>query len=111
MPKTIHTAIAHLSPRLQAHLLDQWARCETVDIYDGDLDKYLTVIEQEMQAAFDALLQTAAILEAVQTTINGLTPERHGAAKPEKVVFQIRERRVFYLPENIEEFRGLTPEG
>lgn len=108
MPGTIHTAIAHLPPRVQAHLLDQWARCEAIDIYNGDLDKYLLVIEQEMQGAFDALLQTTSILEVLQSALNDLSPNRQGAPKA-KVILQVRERRVFYLPEHIEDFRGLDP--
>lgn len=105
MQGTIHTAIAHLPPRVQAHLLNQWARCEALDIYDGDLDKYLLVIEQEMQGAFDALLRTTSVLEVLQAAIKDLSPDRHGAPKA-KVVLQVRERRVFCLPERIEEFRG-----
>ncbi len=93
---------------MQAHLLDQWARCDTIDIYDGDLDKYLLVIEQEMQGAFDALLQTTSILEVLQSALNDLSPNRHGAPKA-KVILQVRERRVFYLPEHIEDARGLAP--
>lgn len=108
MQGTIHTAIAHLPPRVQAHLLNQWARCEALDIYNGDLDKYLLVIEQEMQGAFDTLLRTTSILEALQSALKGISPERHGTPKA-KVILQVRERRVFYLPEHIEEFRGLDP--
>ena len=108
MRGTIHTAIAHLPARVRTHLLDQWARCDMLDIYNGDLDKYLLVIEQEMQEAFDALLQTTSILEVLQSALNNLSPSRHGAPK-ERVILQVRERRVFYLPEHIEDARSLAP--
>lgn len=109
MPGTIHTAIAHLPPQIQKHLLAQWARCDALDVYEGDLDKYLLVIEQEMQGAFDALLQTTSILEALHSALNGIAPKRQGPPQA-KVIIQMRERRVFYLPEHIEDFRGLSSE-
>ena len=102
MAKTIHTAIAHLPPSVQSHLLAQWSRCEALDIYDGDLDKYLLVIEQEMQGAFDALTQTASVLEVLQGGINMISSGRGRAPRP-KVTVQVSARRVFYLPEHIGE--------
>lgn len=102
MARTIHTAIAHLPASVQSHLLAQWNRCEALDIYDGDLNKYLLVIEQEMQRAFDTLAQTTIVLETLQEGINMISSGRGRAPHP-KVTLQVSARRVFYLPEHIGE--------
>ena len=106
--KTIHDAVADLPPEVRRHLINQFNRCEIADIYDGDLDKYLLVIEQETQQAYDTLTSAVDVLERLQAVILGLHPRR-SPAPVEPVVLQIRARRVFYLPARVEELEGSGP--
>lgn len=106
--KTIRDAVAGLPANVQQHLINQFNRCGIPDVYDGDLDMYLLVIEQETQQAFDALLSSVDVLERLQAAILGLRPRR-SATPVEPVVLQIRARRVFYLPATVEEARDLEP--
>ena len=107
MSRTINDALQGLPTSVQRHILALWTLCDTPDVYDGDLDKYMLVIEQETSLAFSTLTQTVDILDRLSAEImkSRVRPIRHP-----HVVLAIKARRVFLLPATIEEARELPPE-
>ena len=102
----IHAAVAGLPPSVQRHIVEQFELCETPDVYGGDLDKYLLVIAQKAEQTRQTLTGTVEVLERLGACIRSAK-----LREPVLVVetFQIKARRVFHLPANIENARHLPP--
>jgi len=115
MKRTIRDAVADLPQPVREHLLHIWRFCLFPDIYDGDLEKYLTVIEQEMKAALYAryalnrsvpLLRR--VIELIQPAVEAVDPPPRIVTAEEvneqapyagSAIIFIQGRRVFCLPD------------
>lgn len=102
MTGTIHDAVANLPESVRQYLLGQWEHYGCMDVYDGVLDKYLLVLQQEAERIEAALITAIGALTDINETIAALVPKTWEASAPagSRILFQGEFRRVFYLPES-----------